>query len=267
MPKTILITGSTDGIGLETAKMLAAQGHHLLIHGRNPDKLAKANKQLAQLSSVRTIDTYTADLSSLAEVDTLARSITETHRHLDVVINNAGVFNAPNAVTDAGLDVRFVVNTIAPYRLTQCLLPLLDVSGRVVNLSSAAQAPVDVEALLGKGRLPANAAYAQSKLALTMWSRTLARSLGIDGPVIVAVNPGSLLGSKMVKDAFGVDGSDLSIGAEILTRAALSDDFAEASGKYFDNDSGRFAPPHPDALDDAKCAAVLAAIETILSRD
>ncbi|MEO0949637.1 MAG: oxidoreductase, partial [Cyanobacteria bacterium J06641_5] len=131
--------------------------------------------------------------------------------------------------------------------------------------SSAAQSPVNLEALAGRVQLADGAAYAQSKLALTMWSRILGLSLQEDGPAIVAVNPGSLLGSKMVKEAFGMAGGDLRIGAEILTRAALSDEFAAASGQYFDNDSGRFASPHPDALDPQKSQAVLRAIEATLA--
>jgi NAD(P)-dependent dehydrogenase (short-subunit alcohol dehydrogenase family) len=110
------------------------------------------------------------------------------------------------------------------------------------------------------------AAYAQSKLALTMWSRQLALALGEDGPVIVAVNPGSLLGSKMVKEGFGVDGGDIRIGAEILARAALADDFATVSGQYFNNDSGRFAAPHPDALDARKSQDIVRAIEMVLAK-
>lgn len=157
-------------------------------------------------------------------------------------------------------------STIAPYLLTQRLLPLLGTSGRVVNLSSAAQAPVDPEALAGRVRLADMAAYAQSKLALTMWSRHLALALASHGPVVVAVNPGSMLGSKMVKEGFGVEGADLRIGADILVRAALSDEFATASGNYFDNDSGRFAAPHPDALDRRKSEALVQEIETLLSR-
>ena len=109
------------------------------------------------------------------------------------------------------------------------------------------------------------AAYAQSKLALTMWSRSMGLALKDDGPVIVAVNPGSMLGSKMVKEAFGVAGGDIRIGAEILSRAALSDEFAAASGQYFDNDSGRFAPPHADALDDRKSQEIVRGIEAILA--
>ena len=90
-------------------------------------------------------------------------------------------------------------------------------------------------------------------------------SLGEDGPAVIAVNPGSLLGTKMVKEAFGVVRDDVRVGAEILTRASLDDEFAEASGQYFDNDSGRFAPPHPDALDPQLSEDVVGRIETVLA--
>ena len=94
--------------------------------------------------------------------------------------------------------------------------------------------------------------YAQSKLALTMWSIHLAHQLGDQGPLIIPVNPASFLGSKLVKDAYGLEGNDLGIGADILCRAALSEEFSNASGKYFDNDSGLFKDPHADALDAEK---------------
>lgn len=264
MQKTILITGATDGIGLETARLLAASGHHLLLHGRNPAKLAKA-VETVQGGDGR-VEQYVADLSRQSEVESLAAAVANEHDRLDVLINNAGVFRATNTVTEDGLDVRFVVNTIAPFLLTRRLLPLLGASSRVINLSSAAQTPVNLRALAGEVQLSDNAAYAQSKLALTMWSRALALSLGNDGPSFVAVNPGSMLGTKMVKDAYGVAGGDVGIGADILYRAALSDEFATASGKYFDNDAGRFARPHPDALNAGKSANVVRTIETILAK-
>ncbi len=100
-------------------------------------------------------------------------------------------------------------------------MPLLGVSGRVINLSSAAQSPVDPKAMVGQVQLSDFEAYAQSKLALTIWSRSMALSLQDNGPAIIAVNPGSMLGSKMVKEAFGVAGGDIRIGAEILSRAIL----------------------------------------------
>ena len=168
-------------------------------------------------------------------------------------------------MTQDGLDIRFVVNAIAPYLLTQRLLPSMETSGRVLNLSSAAQSTVDLRALTGRVRLSDGAAYAQSKLAITAWSHNLALSLGDRGPVVIAINPGSMLGSKMVKEAFGVAGGDIRIGAEILCRAALSDEFAAASGQYFDNDSGRFASPHPDAIAPRKSQEIVGAIEAILA--
>ncbi|WP_419912018.1 SDR family NAD(P)-dependent oxidoreductase [Hoeflea sp.] len=264
MQKTILITGSTDGIGLATAKLLASQGHTVLLHGRNAAKLADAERSISALPQSSTVDTFVADLSHMSDVSGLADAVAGAHAGIDVLINNAGILRTSSAETPDGLDIRFAVNTIAPYLLTQKLLPLIRPGGRVVNVSSAAQSPVDVQALAARAGQSDMEAYAQSKLALTMWSRHLAQA-NREGPVIVAVNPGSMLGSKMVQQGFGVTGGDIQIGADILARAALSDEFSDASGLYFDNDSGRFAPPHPDALDDRKCLEVVSAIERVLS--
>lgn len=267
MQKIILVTGSTDGIGLATAEMLISQGHHVLLHGRNPAKLEAAEKSLCGILSDGRVESYVADLSHMDEVEALAKAVADRHDKLDVLINNAGVFRAPEVLTRDGLDVRFAVNTIAPYLLTRRLIPLLGSTGRVVTLSSAAQSPVDPESLTGVAKLSDDfTAYAQSKLALTMWSRNMALSLGNEGPAIIAVNPGSMLGSKMVKEGFGVAGGDIRIGADILTRAALSEEFESASGQYFDNDAGRFASPHSDALDSGKSEEIVHAIEMVLAK-
>ena len=124
---------------------------------------------------------------------------------------------------------------------------------------------MNIDALAGRTRLGDEfQAYAQSKLALTMWSRHLGQSLGEEGPMVVSVNPGSLLATKMVKEGFGMAGSDVGIGVDILVRTALADEFANASGQYFDNDAGRFASPHPDALDPQTTEAVLLEIERLV---
>ena len=265
MAKTILITGSTDGIGLAAAKSLVALGHTILLHGRSDEKLSDAKQQLSLINDQANIETFKADLSNFDAVKKLASEVGEKHARIDVLINNAGVYVVPKKVTADGIDIRFMVNTIAPYLLTKSLLPSFSDNGRVINLSSAAQSPVSPDEIGKSSQYGDDQVYAKSKLAITMWSRKMALSLGEKGPVIVAVNPASFLGSKMVSEAYGVPGKDLQIGADILVRASLSDDFSEASGQYFDNDIGQFAAPHPDAVNPEKIAEMTQAIETVLN--
>ena len=263
MTKTVLITGATDGIGLETAKMIAPLGHTLLVHGRSPEKLDRVQAELSRLPGSGVIETWQADFSYLPEVRRLSGDIAGRHTRLDVLINNAGVYKTPTPRTDAGYDVRFVVNTLAPALLTNSILEIIPASGRVVNLSSAAQSPVDVRALHGKTDLGDMSAYSQSKLALTMWTRAMAERHR-EGPLFVAVNPGSLLNTNMVREGWGGSDNDPAIGADILVRAAFSEEFSGHSGDYFDNDRGQFAQPYPDALDAAKSSQVIEAIEQLI---
>lgn len=121
------------------------------------------------------------------------------NKHLNVLINNAGVFKVDNPVTNSGLDARFMVNTIAPYMLILGLIDVMDAQSRVINVSSAAQAPVNWSALRGEIQLSDGAAYAPSKLAITMWAMNLGSKYKNSGPKMVSVNPKSLMGSKMVK--------------------------------------------------------------------
>lgn len=258
MTKTILITGSTDGIGLLTAQNLAKEGHKILLHGRGLTKLETAAAKVGG-----DVEIYAADLSRITDVQNFAAEVSKKHDRLDVLINNAGVLKSANTRTEAGHDIRFMVNTFAPFALTRALLPIIPKEGRIVNLSSAAQAPVDLAAMRGEKQLGHNDAYAQSKLAITIWTRELAKELP-DGPVVVAVNPGSLLASKMVREGYGISGNDLSIGADILREAAIGASFADATGKYFDNDRGQFAQPHAAALDDVHSAQVMQGIKDAL---
>ncbi|KAL9187642.1 hypothetical protein ACHAXT_006020 [Thalassiosira profunda] len=262
MSKTILITGATDGIGLATARALAAKGHALIVHGRSAAKLTKVEAELTKVTQVATVQ---ADLSDLSAVRKMAKSLATSEGRLDVLINNAGVFVTSSPRTSDGHDVRFVVNTFAPYILADALIAKLGPAGRIVNLSSAAQSPVDANALAGNRPLSDGAAYAQSKLALTMWTHSMGeREKAAGGPMVVSVNPGSFLGTKMVRSAYGAEGKDISQGSDILVQAALSKKFAGAHGKYFDNDAGRFARPHPDACDLGACRQLEETMKGIL---
>ncbi|MCG7548748.1 SDR family NAD(P)-dependent oxidoreductase [Pseudoalteromonas sp. Of7M-16] len=247
MSKTILITGSTDGIGLATACSLLEQGHHVLLHGRNAQKLSKVCRSLVARFGKDKVGQYCADLSVMTQVSALAQAVAEECPQLDVLINNAGVFHVDDTVTSEGFDMRFMVNTIAPYILMQGLRSTLGACGRVINLSSAAQSPFEAQELLTPSHLTAGAVYAKSKLALTMWSMQIGAQWKEPGPSVIAVNPKSFLGSKMVQEAYGMQGSSVQLGADILLEAALSERFAQASGCYFDNDVGQFRDPHVSA--------------------
>ncbi|MGL5682810.1 MAG: SDR family NAD(P)-dependent oxidoreductase [Marinifilaceae bacterium] len=139
--KTILITGASDGIGKETAKALAKQGHQIIIHGRNPQKTKQAYEEIKRESSNENIDYYIADFLSFAQIKTFSESIKQKYNHLDVLINNAGAqFTGKREITNEGHEKTMMINLFAPYFLTTLLLDLLtkSKSARVVTVSSAA---------------------------------------------------------------------------------------------------------------------------------
>lgn len=146
MTKTILVTGATDGIGLATAELLHARGLDLLLHGRSEAKLERTRALLNGRPGGGRVTTYRADLSSVASARGLVDKILREEPQVDVLINNAGVFAMADPGTDEGLDARFAVNTLAPYVLACALAGRLGPQGRIVNLSSAAQAPVSIDA-------------------------------------------------------------------------------------------------------------------------
>ena len=263
MKKHIVITGSTDGIGKLAAQQLAAAGHVVYVHGRSREKLNHTIAEIKAATGNQEVGGFVADLSDLSAVVKLAAEIEQSLPQLDVLINNAGVFNSPVEHTH-GTDIRFVVNYFAPYLLSQHLQELLKKSpgARLINLGSAAQATVQLEALKGHATIDTRAAYAQSKLALTMWSFALAKSL--DNPAVITVNPGSLLNTRMVKEAFGHHWSPATKGADILFELATAEAVPGHSGKYFDNDKGDWGPAHEDAYNESKTNALLEATELFL---
>jgi len=198
-------------------------------------------------------------------VSYLAKEVAKKHSSINVLINNAAVLKTNEVMTTDGLDIRFAVNTLAPYLLTKKLLPLLKNSGRVINVASAAQESVNFYALIGKTTgLADMEAYSQSKLALIMWSTTMSKIVDPKETIFVSVNPGSLLGTKMVREAFNIEGKSISIGADILVKLALHYESNTISGKYFDNDLNQFRIHHPDALDKQKCHDLLKTMNNIL---
>lgn len=263
--KHIFITGSTDGIGKLAATNLVAQGHSVYIHGRNPQKVAAVLQEIKQTYPQAQVEGFVADLSTTKAVRTLANEVLSKVPQLDVLINNAGVFKSPKTLTSEGLDLRLMVNYIAPYLLTNELLPLLkkQAGSRIINLSSAAQASVTAAVLKGKQTKGANETYAQSKLALTMWSFELAKKYHELN--VIAVNPGSLLNTNMALEAYGQYWSSADKGANILLELATERKYENTSGEFFDNDKGSFGRAHSDAYDQEKVNELISMTEEIIS--
>jgi len=265
MGKRILITGSTDGIGKLAAEKLAKAGHVVYLHGRNEQKLNKVTAELRHITGNESISGYVADFSNLSAVRKMSEQITQDLSSLDVLINNAGVFLAPNPTNENGIDLRMVVNYLAPFIQTNYLLRLLrkGKAPRLINLSSAAQASVDMELLTGAEKVSPQESYAQSKLAILMWSFYLAKQE--PNITITALNPGSLLNTNMVREAYGKFWSPAAKGANIIYEIAVSEKYSGVSGKYFDNDSGDFSQAHSDAYDEKLINALIAQTEEIVS--
>lgn len=260
--KTILITGSTDGIGKLAAIKLAKDGNKVYLHGRSSAKLEKVIHEVKEASNNQNIEGFVADFSDMQAVQTMVNQVESELTQLDVLINNAGIFKTGVTETKDGFDIRMAVNYFAPYLLTNGVLSLLQKSEspRVINLSSAAQATVDLHAMAGNQPMGMQEAYAQSKLAILMWSFDFAKTH--QDILTIALNPGSLLNTKMVQEAYGRHWSSADKGANIIYDLAVSEEYTLAdSGTYFDNDQGdpkgAFNQAHPDAYDESKITELM----------
>ena len=197
--KTILITGASDGIGKETAKVLAKQGHRMIIHGRNKQKTEAAFEEIKRASGNENIDMYLADFLSLAEVRAFADTIKQQYDHLDVLINNAGAqFTNLRETTSEGHEKTMVINVLAPFLLTTLLLDLLkeSKSARVVTVSSASHAmgKVDLNDIEFENGYSMSRAYGVTKRYIIWIMQHFVSEMkkaGINNITFNSVHPGS----------------------------------------------------------------------------
>ncbi|HEX2987158.1 MAG TPA: SDR family NAD(P)-dependent oxidoreductase, partial [Chloroflexota bacterium] len=179
--KVILIMGSTDGIGRQTALDLARMGARVLLHGRNQQRGQETLETIRRETGNDQLELYLADLSSRRQVRELANQIVGTHDRLDVVVNNAGVFEPARRLTEDGVEMTFAVNYLAVFLLTQQILDLLKASApsRIVNVSSGVHgtANLDWDNLQGEKVYDGYQAYALSKLSDVIFTLELAERL------------------------------------------------------------------------------------------
>jgi NAD(P)-dependent dehydrogenase (short-subunit alcohol dehydrogenase family) len=237
----ILVTGSTDGLGKSTARDLAATGATVLLHGRDPERGDAAVREIREETDNDRLHYYVADFSSLEEVRRLADEVTADHDRLDVLVNNAGIGAGRRGETSRdlsrdGYELRFAVNYLAPFLLTRLLLPLVRRSepARIVNVASAGQSPISFDDVMLERGYDGMRAYAQSKLALVMFTFDLAEELEGTGLIANSLHPASLMDTKMVFETFGSASSSVREGTDATVRLAISPELRRVTGRYFD---------------------------------
>ena len=182
--KVVMVTGATDGLGRALSIGLAREGAAVLVHGRDPARIADTVAQVRAEAGSGRVRAYQADLAELKQVGALAERVLAGEPRLDVLVNNAGIGSdvpggAARLESADGYELRFAVNYLAGFALTRLLLPLLKSSApsRIVNVSSLGQQAVDFDDVMLTRGYSGTRAYCQSKLAQILFTIDLAEEL------------------------------------------------------------------------------------------
>lgn len=256
--KTVLVTGSTDGLGRELARALAADGAHVIVHGRNAER-GQALVDEISATGVGSARFVAADFASLDAVKAFAQTIAREAPKLDLLVNNAGIAftdEQPRRSSADGHELQFAVNYLAGWVLVNALRPALAAAApsRVVNVASLSADPIDFDDVMLEQPGAHGRGYGQSKLAQVMMTMELAPSFARDGISMISLHPATLMDTTMVKN-LGIpvrstvaEGRDTVMG--LITAPTL-----EAGAFYVD---GVVATPHAQAADAEVRARLLA---------
>ncbi|MDA4128924.1 MAG: SDR family oxidoreductase [Thaumarchaeota archaeon] len=245
--KTCVITGANAGIGKASAEQLAGMGARVVMVCRAREKGERAKAQVETKSGSRAVELMLADLASFDSVRALAREYQEGHDSLHVLLNNAGLARIRRSLTVDGFETTFQVNYLSHFLLTNLLLPSLkkNAPSRIVNVSSVAHygGHVDFGDLQMERGYGVMRAYSQSKLALVLFTRELARRLEGTSVTANCLHPGTVAtniwGSALGPASFLAKITRLFMlspekGAETQVYLASSPDVEAVSGKYFE---------------------------------
>lgn len=236
--KTVLITGSTDGIGKHTATRLASMGATVLLHGRSQARLDEAKADIFRQVPDAMVETYMHDFISTRGALELATEVASKHEKLDILINNAGVFQQEKIVTEEGFESTFVINVLSTFILNIKLLPLLKraQNARILNVSSISQSDIgriDLNNLqfTKPGSWSSYDSYSLSKLCVAMLSHELALRINPSQVLILSCDPGTV-NTKMLLQGWGRCGIDIEDANDeaILVTTEMG---ADMHGKYF----------------------------------
>ena len=245
--KTVLVTGATDGIGKELSRMFAHTGATLILHGRNPERLATTLKEITEESGNSAIQTVRADFASLSQVKAMADEIKQKVQHLDILVNNAGLYPKCKVITEDGLEQTLQVNYISPVTLTLSLIPLLggECPSKIVNLTSIGHRFVwsnirDPQDRFFWGWV----SYCRSKLLMIPFTRELANRLAETKVTVNCIHPG-IIRTKLIRVLPVSWGVSVHHGASTVFNLATNPEFDGVTGKYFEE--FKIARPSPVA--------------------
>jgi NAD(P)-dependent dehydrogenase (short-subunit alcohol dehydrogenase family) len=236
--RVALITGATSGLGRAVARTLAERGLHVLVHGRDPQRAQAVAGQIQAAGGG--VHTYLADLSSLKETRALADMVSSNHAAIHLLINNAGLGPGrppyrKRILSEDGHELRFAVNYLAPALLARRLVSRLrnGAPARIVNVASAAQAPINFADLRMDHHYTGTRAYYRSKLALVAFTFDLAAELD-DAITVNCLHPATLMNTRMVRRAWVPPMSSLATGVRAVMNLAVEPAGAAVTGRYFD---------------------------------
>ena len=251
--KTVLITGSTDGVGRYVAKRLAAEGANVLIHGRDEERAKTLIEEITRDGQAAP-RFYQADLSSLAGARALAAAVIADHKRLDVFVSNAGI-GSRNGGSERresvdGYELRFAVNYLSGFLLAHLLLPLVKAAApsRIVNVASLGQHPIDFDDVMITRNYNGTRAYSQSKLAQIMLTIDLAEELRGTGVTVNSLHPATYMNTTMVRAGGITPVSTVEEGGAAILHLVQGDDVAGQSGLFFNG--LRQAQANPQAYDE-----------------
>jgi NAD(P)-dependent dehydrogenase (short-subunit alcohol dehydrogenase family) len=244
---TVLVTGSTDGVGRTVAQQLGAAGARVLVHGRSEER---GNEVVSNISeNGGKAELIVADLASLAEVRALATAVSDRTDRLDLLINNAGIGTGSGGgkrqTSVDGYELTFAVNYLAGFLLTALLLPLLcaGAPARIVNVASAGQQAIDFDDVMLTRGYSGVRAYCQSKLAQIIFTMDLASLLDSTGITVNCLHPATYMDTTMVRQAGVTPVSTVEQGADAILNLATSPALSGRSGLYFSSlDESRADP-------------------------
>jgi len=250
--KTVLITGSTDGVGRYVATQLAISGAKVLIHGRDNARAQTLSDEIKRAGGAAPAF-YQADLSSLESVRQLADAVLADHKRIDVFVSNAGIGSqngGPGRRTSAdGYELRFAVNYLAGFLLAYRLLPLLKASApsRIVNVASLGQHPIDFDDVMIVRGYNGSRAYAQSKLSQIMFTIDLAEELKGSNVTVNSLHPATYMNTTMVRAGGITPISTVEQGGAAILHLVSGDDVAGKTGLFFNG--MQEAKANPQAYD------------------